>query len=133
MKKSHLFLFTALSFCFVLTTGKSLQATEVKAPEKNKAEAKKTIEVPVYTKDDVIFQQPFMLKKADKTPVNGILQRTYPNGKIEAKAFFFNGLPHGESVTFYENGQTKTIEKYNQGRLHGKSVSYYDNVKIGFI
>ena len=111
MKRSHLFLYTALSLGFVFMNSGLGQAQEVKAVNQKAPETKKTIEVPVYTKDDVIFQNPFMLKKADKTPVNGILQRTYPSGKIEAKAFFFNGLPHGESITYYENGQEKTVEK----------------------
>ena len=90
----------------------------------------KTIEVPVYSKDDIFLHEGVFLKKADRQPVSGLLQAKLDDGKVVAKTFFFNGLPHGESVTFYTNGQTKTIEKYNQGRLHGKSVSYYDDGKI---
>ena len=132
MFKSKLFLGTILSLGFVCGFAVYGHANPVQnnQEEQTSSTEQKTIEVPIYSKDDVIPQNGVLIKKSDKKPISGILQVKSNDGKVVAKTLFFNGLPHGGGVTFYPNGQVNTLEKYTQGRLHGKSVSYYDDGKL---
>ena len=111
MTKFRLFLLSALCSGLSLVSLTDAFATQNNQPSAAQTEQKKKIEVPVYTKDDVIFHEGVFLRKTDKQPVNGVLQAKSENGKLLAQTFFYNGMPHGESVTFYENGQAKTHEK----------------------
>ncbi|MEN7549505.1 rhomboid family intramembrane serine protease [Rapidithrix thailandica] len=54
---------------------------------------------------------------------NGMYEERYPNGVIQRKGHYVNGLPQGVWLGYYENGQPYFKEYYEQGDLI-RGISY---------
>ena len=60
---------------------------------------------------------------SEKHP-DGIHKSYYPNGNIELKQSYKNGIPHGQKTVYYPNGQIMIYERYENGKKEGKSIWY---------
>ena len=104
--------------------------------------------------DKQIFKQGLLLDEK-KQPKNGFYKRFYKNGKLASDVLYKNGLPEGESKSYYENGAIKgarihfsstnyLLKTYNENgtlrfqatikndKYDGKITSNYDNGKLRY-
>jgi antitoxin component YwqK of YwqJK toxin-antitoxin module len=59
------------------------------------------------------------------TSKDGVYIVRYPNKKIKAELFYFNGKLNGLCNFYYENGRIKAREEYRDGVLEGTTKRYY--------
>lgn len=62
------------------------------------------------TEDDVMLYDRgkldfVMIDNATKEPFTGVVVKYYPDGKVQSKESYKNGLSNGPSITWYKNGQ----------------------------
>ena len=55
------------------------------------------------------------------------LFHTTPNGQLESRIEYKDGLKDGLSETFIENGQILTSKNYKDGQKNGLVESYYED------
>ncbi len=56
---------------------------------------------------------------------NGIIKTYYPNGTVESRVSFIEGVLEGSSFWYFENGNKKTEKVYLDGKLDGIIKEYY--------
>lgn len=54
----------------------------------------------------------------------------YKNGSLKMRRELNDGIPHGESVYYFENGNKKAIEIWENGQLNGLSTVFYESGQV---
>ena len=62
--------------------------------------------------------------EGQETPFTGVVEKKFPNGKVEATMNFKNGKLHGKTVTYYQNGNMKSDENFIDGIAQGISKTF---------
>ena len=70
--------------------------------------------------------------EGQETPFTGVVEKKFPNGKVEATMSFKDGKLHGRTVTYYQNGNMKSDESFVNGIADGVSKSFYENGKVEY-
>lgn len=68
-------------------------------------------------KENTNFRNEKTYEINSQEPFTGILEYTYPNGKIEAEFYLKNGVDTGEYTLYFENGQIKQKAEIKQGNI----------------
>jgi hypothetical protein len=55
----------------------------------------------------------------------GAYETFYPNGRVQTRTEYFQGVKNGKHVSWFENGQRMMEGEYRRGRRHGK-WEYWD-------
>jgi len=61
---------------------------------------------------------------------NGVLNTYYPNGKIQSKTDFVNGIPNGKSKFFFESGKEQGYVTMVDGQKNGELLFFHENGQI---
>ena len=61
----------------------------------------------------------------DKNEKHGYWEHYYPNGNINYKGNFFNGIAYGYWECYWDNGDIHYKGKYNNGLKDGYWEEYY--------
>ncbi len=79
----------------------------------------------VIPKNDIVYEI-----STDK-PFTGKIEIYFENSKqLNFSAEYKKGVPHGETVEYYENGNIKEKYSYKKGKLHGTFESYDEDGKL---
>lgn len=79
----------------------------------------------VIPKNDIVYEI-----STDK-PFTGKVEIYFENSKqLNFSAEYKKGVPHGETVKYYENGNIKEKYFYKKGELHGTFESYDEDGKL---
>ena len=70
--------------------------------------------------------------EGQEKPFTGIVEKKFPNGKIEAKMNFKDGKLHGKTITYYENGNMRSDENFIDGIAQGISKTFYENGQVEY-
>ena len=70
--------------------------------------------------------------EGQQAPFTGVVEKKFPNGKVEATMSFKDGKLHGRTVTYYQNGNMKSDESFVNGIADGVSKSFYENGKVEY-
>ena len=70
--------------------------------------------------------------EGQQAPFTGVVEKKFPNGKVEAKMSFKDGKLHGRTVSYYQNGNMKSDENFVNGIADGVSKSFYENGKVEY-
>ena len=68
--------------------------------------------------------------EGQQTPFTGVVEKKFPNGKIEATMNFKDGKLHGKTVTYHQNGNMKSDENFIDGIAQGVSKTFYENGQV---
>ena len=60
-------------------------------------------------------------------PFSGYIKENYDNNSIKLIGGFYNGMQHGQSVSFYLNGKQRDIRMYRENKSYGKQIGYWEN------
>ena len=63
-------------------------------------------------------------------PIEGILYERYPNGLLNYYSFYSDGVPNGQSVSFFESGKVKSHCIMDTGTIDGEYIEWYENGNI---
>lgn len=72
----------------------------------------------------------YTISKNAKGKMEGESVWYYPDGKIQLKANYLDGVIHGKLIRYFENGAVHTEDEYENGRLNGLSKEWRNNGKI---
>ncbi|MFN8845193.1 MAG: toxin-antitoxin system YwqK family antitoxin, partial [Chryseotalea sp.] len=88
-------------------------------------------------KDDFVWQvlvtNDTLGNKLDELTIdngNGVLNTYYPNGKIQSKTDFVNGMPNGKSKFFFESGKEQGYVTMVDGQKNGELLFFHENGQI---
>ena len=63
-------------------------------------------------------------------PFSGMVFNTYPDGQIEYKGEYKDGIPNGMLVYWYENGNKMREGKLREGMPAGRWISYTEDGSV---
>lgn len=61
----------------------------------------------------------------DSLPFSGFVMTYYPNGAIQSKKAYYEGIQQQVSYTYYPDGQKETVRPYLNGEKHGEHLGYH--------
>lgn len=66
----------------------------------------------------------YIYTKNVKGNINGEATWWFPNGHMQLKADYADGVIHGRLIRYYENGKPQTEDHYENGKLNGVSKEF---------
>jgi len=70
--------------------------------------------------------------KGQQTPFTGVVEKKYPNGRVEATLEVKDGKLNGKTFVYSEDGKIKKEENYINGLMEGVERAYYPSGKLEF-
>ena len=70
--------------------------------------------------------------KGQQTPFTGVVEKKYPNGRVEATLEVKDGKLNGKTFVYSEDGKVKKEENYINGLMEGVERAYYPSGKLEF-
>lgn len=77
-------------------------------------------------------QQKYLYTKTARGNMHGEATWWYPNGNLQLKAEYIDGVIHGKLTRYYENGKPQTEDHYDHGKLQGisREMNVYGKVIV---
>ena len=72
-------------------------------------------------------ENPKLTKTLIKPPGREVWKSYYANGNIEYESEYFNSVPDGSTIYWYESSEIRSKAYYNNGLLHLSMKKYYLN------
>ena len=91
--------------------------------------------VPVsYTKDNtyLCLNGEILVCDFKDTPLTGLYESYYENGKLESETPYKNGKRDGLAKVYYKNGKLEAEIPYKNGKRDGLVTGYYKNGKLKY-
>ena len=77
--------------------------------------------------DQLVERNGLSYEVNNEKPFTGSTLSYHPNGQLESRIEYKDGLKVGMSEIFYENGQILTSKNYKDGQKNGLVNSFYQN------